>query len=144
MHRRISRVGLERTVNVESLEESGRPQKKREYQNTIGSIIGWAILRAGAYIAVSLFLFDYLRWSNYGLWWMLTFALFYPIVLHPAQVQYRLYKEETKNVLTGTLCSSCTYFEPTGVMCSKLDEHVTEDYIPCDGESWEPRSFEDD
>jgi hypothetical protein len=123
--------------------EEPRPPRK-EYQNTIGSIVGWAILRAAVYIGISLILFDYLRWSNYALWWMITFALFYPVVIHPAQVQYRLYKEETQNVVTGTLCSSCKYFEPTGIMCSKLDEHVTEEYIPCDGELWEPRAFEDE
>jgi hypothetical protein len=137
-----------RTATIGRLMEESEPREsrpaKREYRNTVGSIIGWAILRAAAFIAVSLFLFDYLRASNYSFWWMMTAALFYPVVLYPAQVQYRLYKEETKAVMTGTLCSSCKYFEPTGVMCSRLDEHVTEEYIACDGELWEPRSFEDD
>ena len=118
-------------------------QPKKEYQNTVGSIVGWTIFRAASYMVVSLFLYDYLRFSNPSLWWMLTFALFYPVVIHPAQVQYRIYKEETLNVMTGTLCSSCKFFESTGVMCSKLDEHVTEEYIPCEGESWEPKSFEE-
>jgi hypothetical protein len=129
---------------MESPGEEQPAQPRKEYSNTVGSIVGWAIFRAAVFIAVSLFLFDYLRWSNYGLWWMLTFALLYPIVFHPAQVQYRLYKEETRNVVSGTLCSSCKYFEPTGVLCSKLDEHVTEDYIPCEGEQWEPKSFDDE
>ena len=118
--------------------------EKKEYRNTIGSIVSWAIFRALLVILVSLLVYDYIRWLDYGLWWTVTAVALFAIVIHPMQVQYRLFREETRRVMDGTLCSSCSYFEETGVMCSKLDEHVTEDSVPCAGELWEPRQFDDD
>lgn len=109
------------------------------YRNTIGSIVSWALIRAAILIALSLLVLEYVRWLDYTTWVMLTVIMIYAAVIHPMQVQYRIYTEETRNVMEGTLCSSCKHFEPTGVICSKLDEHVTEDLIPCDGELWEPK-----
>ena len=122
------------------VEETPDPVPRKEYQNTIGSIVSWAIFRTAIVITLSLILYHYVRWVDYTLWWGITAISLYAAVIHPMQIQYRLFKEETRQVLTGTLCSSCKYFEETGVLCSKLDEHVTEEYIPCGGELWEPRS----
>ncbi|PLX32633.1 MAG: hypothetical protein C0600_01905 [Ignavibacteria bacterium] len=113
--------------------------KEERYRNTIGSIVSWGIFRAAIVMLLSWVVGDLVGWLDYGTWWMLTVLIFYAAVLHPMQVQYRLYKEETAQVMEGTLCSSCRYFEPTGVLCSKLDEHVSEDDIPCEGELWEPK-----
>ncbi len=126
------------------MQQEERPQEdpqegKRTYRYTVGSIVSWAIFRAAAVIGVMLLVSEYVRWLDYGTWWAATLLLFYAAVLHPMQIQYRIYKDETKNVMEGTLCSTCRYFEPTGVMCSKLDEHVSEDHIPCEGELWEPK-----
>lgn len=112
---------------------------KRTYRYTVGSIVTWAIFRAAAVIGIMMLVSEYVRWLDYGTWWGATLLLLYAVVLHPMQIQYRIYKDETKNVMEGTLCSTCRYFEPTGVMCSKLDEHVSEDHIPCNGELWEPK-----
>ena len=121
------------------------PRKpKREYTNTIGSIITWALIRAAGVIVVTMVLYEHMKWLNYSLWWMVTIASSYGFVIHPMTIQYRVYKEETRNVVTNTLCAKCKHFEPTGVLCSVLDEHVTEEYIPCEGELWEPISFEDE
>jgi hypothetical protein len=117
---------------------------KTEYRNTVGSIVSWAIIRAMVVILVSLLLYEYMHWVDYGLWWTVTALALYAVVIHPMQVQYRMFREETREVMEGTLCSSCKYFEETGVLCSKLDEHVTEDRIPCEGQLWEPRQFDDD
>ena len=119
-------------------------QKASPYRNTVGSIVTWGILRAALVIAGALILYEYVPWTDYALWWGVTFISFYAIVIHPIQVQYRLFREETKRVLSGTLCASCKYFEETGVLCSKLDEHVTEQYIPCGGQLWEPKPVLDD
>ena len=114
-------------------------QAEHQYTNTIGSIVSWAILRAAGVIIVAYIVSEYVMWLDYSTWWILTLALFYGIVLWPMQVQYRIYREETARVMDGTLCSTCKYFEPTGVLCSKLDEHVSEHHIPCEGELWEPK-----
>jgi len=117
---------------------------KKEYRNTIGSIVAWAIFRTALVMVAAMALYEYARWIDYNLWWGLTIISLYAVVIHPLQIQYRLYKEETEKVMTGTLCASCKYFERTGVMCTKLDEHVTEEYIPCEGQMWEPQSPMDD
>jgi len=87
---------------------------------------------------------EYVPWMEYGVWWTITIISIYAIVIHPMQVQYQIYKHETEKVMSGTLCSTCKFFEPTGVLCAKLDVHVSEDDIPCEGELWEPRSVDDD
>jgi len=126
------------------MQQEEQPQEQPQesggtYRYTIGSIVSWAIFRAAAVIGIMLLVSEYVRWLDYGTWWGATLLLIYAVVLHPMQIQYRIYKDETKNVMEGTLCSTCRYFEPTGVMCSKLDEHVSEDHIPCEGELWEPK-----
>ncbi|MDH7516442.1 MAG: hypothetical protein QHI48_11285 [Bacteroidota bacterium] len=113
------------------------PPDKR-YRNTIGSIVAWALFRLALVLTAALLVYEYVRWIDYSLWWALTAVSLIVFVVYPIQVQYRIYREETRNVFTGTLCSTCRYFEKTGVLCLKLDEHVTEDYIPCEGELWEP------
>jgi membrane protein YdbS with pleckstrin-like domain len=109
------------------------------YRNTIGSIVSWALFRAAIVIGIALLVVEYVEWLDYATWMIMTLIMIYAAVIHPMQVQYRIYTEETRNIMEGTLCSSCKYFEPTGVMCSKLDEHVSEDVIPCEGELWEPK-----
>ncbi len=110
-----------------------------KYRNTIGSIVSWALFRAAMVIGISLLILEYVRWLDYTTWVLMTLIMIYAAVIHPMQVQYRIYIEETRAVMEGTLCSTCKYFEPTGVLCSKLDEHVSEDVIPCEGEMWEPK-----
>ncbi len=111
------------------------------YRNTMGSIVLWTLLRLGAVIVGAWILYDVMAVNNtsYALWWAVTGLALYAVVFHPTQIQYLHYREETRTVVSGTLCSSCKYFESTGVLCSKLDEHVTEDYLPCEGQLWEPR-----
>lgn len=127
-----------RDSESETTEE--QQKKKPVYRNTVGSIVTWALLRAALVIVAALLLYEYVRWIDYSLWWGVTAVSLYAFVVHPIQVQYRLYREETQKVISGTLCASCRHFEETGVLCAKLDEHVSEEYIPCEGELWEPRS----
>jgi hypothetical protein len=110
------------------------------YRNTLGSIVLWTLLRTAAVIISAWLTYDLFNVGNmgYALWWTVTALALYAVVFHPTQIQYLHYREETRRVSTDTLCASCKYFEPTGVMCSKLDEHVSELYLPCGGESWEP------
>lgn len=63
----------------------------------------------------------------------------YGIVIYPAIVKYRHFQENNKPIITSTLCSTCRYFEKTAVLCTRLDEHPTEQYLPCEGLGWEPK-----
>jgi len=133
-------TSCKRCLWTEEGQEMDTPRtEKRTYRNTIGSIVSWAIFRAAAVIGISLLISEYLPWLDPFTQWGVTLLILYGVVLHPMQIQYRIYREETKNVMEGTLCSTCKYFEPTGVMCSRLDEHVSEEDIPCEGELWEPK-----
>ena len=117
-------------------ENNGSALRNSPYRNTIGSIVSWALFRMALVIFVALVVYEYVYRIDYVVWWTLTLLSLYAI-------QYQLYKQETQNVINGTLCSSCRHFEPTGVLCSILDEHVTENDVPCEGLRWEPKSIED-
>jgi glucan phosphoethanolaminetransferase (alkaline phosphatase superfamily) len=106
----------------------------------MGAIIYWGLIRIAIIIPVIWILNSYL---DYSLWWSVSFLLIYGVVLHPAIIQYNLFKERNKDIIESTLCSSCKYFDETAVLCLKLDEHPTREYLPCDGLSWEPISVED-
>jgi hypothetical protein len=74
------------------------------------------------------------------LWWMISIAAIYVLIIHPAIVAYRWFEERNKNVISSTLCSSCRHFDPSAVLCMKYDKHPTENYVPCEGVDWEPKS----
>lgn len=106
----------------------------------MGAIIYWGLIRIAIIIPVIWILNSYL---DYSLWWSVSFLLIYGVVLHPAIIQYNLFREYNKDIIESTLCSSCKYFDETAVLCLKLDEHPTREYLPCDGLSWEPINVED-
>ena len=110
------------------------------YSNTVGSIVFWAIIRA-AIVMLGLFLvYEYVRWIDYSMWWAIAAISFYAAVVHPITIQYRLYRDETRRVMSGTLCSSCKFFEETGVLYREAYETRAENFLPCGGELWEPGS----
>jgi hypothetical protein len=61
----------------------------------------------------------------------------YGIIIHPAIVQYNQFKEDNKEIINNTLCSSCRHFDETAVICMKHDKHPTVDSLPCEGLDWE-------
>ncbi len=107
----------------------------------MGHIIFWALMRLAISIIGLWVLYYYI---DYGTWWVLGIVSIYVVVIHPALIQYDLFREKSKSVIDSSLCSSCRYFEETAVLCTKLDEHPTEKYLPCNGELWEPKNFEND
>lgn len=108
---------------------------------TLGSIVFWGLVRLAITIVGLWILFYYL---DYGTWWMLGIVSLYVIVIHPAIIQYDMFKDRSKPIVNSTLCSSCKYFDETAVLCTALDEHPEENYLPCKGELWEPKNFENE
>ncbi len=108
---------------------------------SIGSIVYWGIVRLALTIVLLMILYYYL---DYGTWWLIGIVSLYIIVVHPIIIQYEMYREQNKLVLESSLCSSCRYFDVTAVLCTKLDEHPSEIYLPCEGMYWEPKSFENE
>lgn len=113
---------------------------RRGDRHTLGSIIWLAMIRLILTILICWYLKDH--FNDYSEWWMITVAAIYGIAIYPAQIQYNYFKRTSRRVMEQTLCSSCRYFNAEGLHCMQLDEHVSETYLPCAGEGWEPKSFE--
>lgn len=105
----------------------------------MGQIVFWGLVRLALTIIVLWILYFHLP---YGTWWVLGIVSIYAVVVHPAIIQYDMFREKNKTIIESTLCSSCRYFNETAVLCTKLDEHPTEKYLPCEGELWEPKEME--
>ncbi len=101
----------------------------------MGGIIFWTILRVAILIPL---LWIFIDWFEYKYWWAVVTISVYGFIIHPAVIQYKLFLEKNKEVLTNSLCSSCKYFDETAVICLKYDKHPTKEYVPCEGADWEP------
>lgn len=118
-------------------ETSTEEELSTEPRITEGSIIWGAIFRSALVIFLSFFF--YYTWWFRQYWWMSLFVLWL-FAIYPAYRQYQRFKITIDNLKESTLCGSCKHFDATGQICIKYDEHVTEDYIPCEGADWEPYS----
>lgn len=107
----------------------------------MGDIVFWTLIRLAVSIPLVWILKDYL---GYYIWWMTLIFIFYAFVIHPAILSYKKFEGINKNLFESSLCSSCKHFEKTAVLCIKYDKHPTLDYIPCEGQDWEPKSFENE
>lgn len=101
----------------------------------MGEIVFWAIIRTAFTI---LFLWIIKSHIDFQLWIMISVAAVYVFIIHPTMVSYKWFEERNKNVISSTLCSSCKHFDRSAVLCLKYDKHPTEDFVPCEGEDWEP------
>ena len=103
---------------------------------TAGSIISGVIFRTAAIMLLALSLNDI--FDLRANWWFVALFLWF-LVAFPAYNKYKEFNKKSEDILENTLCGKCRYFDKTSQFCTILDEHVTEDYIPCGGEAWEPR-----
>lgn len=101
----------------------------------MGAIIYWALIRLLILIPVLWYLTQYIE---YKFWWIITSLSIFLIVFYPALIAYRKFIEQNKNVIESSLCTSCKHFDKTAVICMKHDKHPTHDFLPCEGEHWEP------
>jgi len=139
--RRTEQYRIDRRRSSDPFPE--RTPRSGEHRYTLGSIIWYALLRLVATIVIAWYLKDHLVNLAYGEWWSITMLSLYGIVIYPAQIQYRHFKKTSRRLLEQTLCSSCRHFNPEGLHCMMLDDHVSEFHLPCEGEGWEPKSYED-
>lgn len=109
---------------------------ERPYYTT-GSIVGAALLRLAVLATVLMLLNE--RYGSTKWWWTVALFSLWGIGAYPAWVQYRRFNDSVDKITEGTLCGSCRHFDPTNQLCMVLDEHVTSDAPPCEGEAWEPK-----
>lgn len=103
---------------------------------TTGSIVWGVILRSFLIITISIFLLD--RFNAQSLWWFVLFAL-WVLVAFPAYKQYQVFNKRMEEFEESTLCGQCRHFDSTSQVCRLYDEHVSKEYIPCEGSAWEPK-----
>lgn len=108
----------------------------REPIVTTGSIVWGVILRGTIVLILFFFVMDKIRGNDY--WWV-SFFFIWAFVAFPAYRQYEKYIKRIETFTEETLCGSCRHFNKGSQSCNIFDEHVSKDYIPCEGESWEPR-----
>ncbi len=105
---------------------------------TFGSIVWGVLLRTVLVVTIILLLLDYFHYDVNV--WIIVFSIWL-FAAYPAYKQYIKFKERMKKFKEETLCGSCKYFNRDAQLCSIYDEHVSEDYVPCEGESWEPKFY---
>lgn len=103
---------------------------------TTGSIVWGVLIRSFIIIFASLFLLEKFYFIYY--WWLCVFALWF-FVAYPAYSQFQYFSNRMDKFEEETLCGQCKHFSPSSQLCSIYDEHVSRTYIPCEGESWEPK-----
>lgn len=103
----------------------------------MGEIVFWTLFRIALLIPVLWILSNYL---DFNLWWLISTAAIYSIIVHPAIMHYKLFEEKNKEVIESSLCSTCRNFDKSAVLCLKHDRHPTISYIPCEGLHWEPKA----
>lgn len=104
---------------------------------TTGSIVSAALLRMIVVVLAGYGLRQFV--SETTMWTVMLFGL-WALVAWPAYNQYVRFNTTIDDIKRDTLCGACRHFNPTNQLCSVLDEHVTTQIPPCEGESWEPRS----
>lgn len=105
----------------------------------MGDIIYWTLIRLAVSIPLIWILKDYF---DNSMWWISIVFILYGVVLFPAIRSYKKFEEQNKEILESSLCSSCKHFDKSAVLCIKYDKHPTNDYVPCEGLDWEPKTFE--
>lgn len=103
---------------------------------TTGSIVWGVLLRSFIIIIISVFIIQKFSMQEY--WWG-AFFLIWVFAAFPAYRQYQKFNQRMEDFQESTLCGSCRHFELTGQLCRLYDEHVSKNYLPCEGQNWEPK-----
>lgn len=103
---------------------------------TTGSIVSAAIMRIALIGLGGIVARQYLDGST--LWYAVLF-LMWALGAYPAYRQYQQFNSNVTALTESTLCGQCRHFDPTNQLCTIMDEHVTGEEPPCEGEAWEPR-----
>jgi hypothetical protein len=105
---------------------------------TYGSIVWGVLLRSALLVIITMVLMYEFGHSEV---WYLSLFLIWLIALYPGWQQYQNYENRIKKFEEDTLCGSCKHFSSESQLCKLYDVHVTTNDIPCEGESWEPKSM---
>lgn len=101
---------------------------------TPGSITWGIMLRTLVIIIISIIIIS----AGDGGKVSLVFAiLIWLLAIYPGFQQFQEYYKHLAVLTEETMCGSCRHFDPTSQLCKIYDEHITKDYLPCEGSNWE-------
>lgn len=103
---------------------------------TTGSVVWGLLLRSAIIIILSSLLINALELRTY--WWWVLIALWF-FAAWPAYRQWQQFSTRMEKFEESTLCGSCRHFDPSSQLCKIYDQHVSTNYIPCEGLAWEPK-----
>lgn len=109
-----------------------------EIVNT-GAIVWGVLLRVFIYILTASVLIPMYNLYQY---WYVSLFIVWLFAFYPAYNKYNEFQAKMKEFQEDTLCGNCIHFNRDSQLCNLFDEHVTEDYIPCEGLNWEPKSYQ--
>jgi hypothetical protein len=115
---------------------------KRSYDNktpklTTGTIVFGGMIRLSIIVMATWWISDFWVFHQF---WPIFAMMVIMIVFYPAYREMSIFSDTVESLKETTLCGSCKHFEPSAQICSRYDEHITEDHIPCEGMDWEPNS----
>lgn len=102
----------------------------------MGEIINKTIVRLFLTILILWFGRDYFEIHFF---WIISVLSIIFFVIYPAYSAYEDFTSNNNSVINNSLCTSCKHFDKSAVLCIKYDKHPTNDFIPCEGTSWEPK-----
>lgn len=106
---------------------------------TFGSLAWGIILRS--FILIMLTFIFFINWENRQ-YWLVCLFLIWGLAIYPGWRQFQKFNKRIERISENTLCGSCKYFVSSSQLCRIYDEHISMNYIPCNGESWEPVHFD--
>ena len=104
---------------------------------TTGTVVLGALIRLSIIMLGTWWISDV--WELHQFWPIVSIMVVM-IVFYPAYRELTLFSHTVESLKESTMCGSCIHFEPSAQICSKYDEHITEQHIPCEGMDWEPYS----
>ncbi|HAW08085.1 MAG: hypothetical protein ABFD61_03785 [Chloroherpetonaceae bacterium] len=104
---------------------------------TTGSIVLGAIVRTAIIMVLALALNNVFDFRTH---WVIILLLIWFIVAYPAYKKYQRFSDLEDKFSESIICGSCIHFDKSAQLCTMYDQHVSEDFIPCDGLDWEPKS----
>ena len=103
----------------------------------MGEIIYWGLLRFALVLVGAWLLYSLV--PEYNDWWMMFFIAVATIVIYPAQLAWRKHASSIRRANQNPLCATCRHLATREALCKVTDEHVRQDYTPCEGQAWESR-----
>lgn len=134
-------MALEKIIDLLMFRQSSQgDSQSTDPKITVGSIVWGILLRSFLLVIIISLLLESMTMRQY--WWFMLFAIWI-FAAYPGWIQYKNFAERMKKFKNDTLCGSCRYFDENSQLCKIYDEHVSTNYLPCDGLNWEPANDDD-